>query len=133
MATPDAVTVEGRVVMKNPKHAHAAGLALTTDPSVDVMVLFASDESLLKTGLPVDRFDVLVLAGPPQKSAVAAPIWPRWHAFASFLLKGCTGPVMLNSDRAQWLGMLPQLVSRDVREMPLAELPASLSRELFEN
>ena len=132
MVTPDAVTVEGRVVMKSPQHVYAGGLALTADPSADVMVLFLSDESILKTGLPVDRFDVLVLAGPPQ-AAPTAPSWPRWCAFADFVLKACTGPVMINTDCAQWSNMRPRLAKRDVRAIPLAEMPASLSRELLKH
>jgi cyanophycin synthetase len=132
MATPEAVTIEGHVVMKSPSYVYAGGLALIADPSVDVMVLCVDDESILKTGLPVDRFDVLLLAGPP-KAAASAPTWQRWRGFARFLLKACTGPVMVNTDCEQWSTFLPHLTAWDVRSMPLAQMPASLSRELLEN
>jgi cyanophycin synthetase len=132
MATPDAVTVEGRVVMMNPSHVYAGGMALIADPAVDVIVLCVGDESILKTGLPVDRFDVLVLAGPPR-AAAHTPSWQRWRGFARFLLKACSGPVMLNTECAPWSELRPHLDSQDVRSMPLAQIPACLSRELLEN
>ena len=132
MATPEAVTLEGRVVMKNPKHVYAAGLALVGDPLVDLIVLCVSDESIHKTGLPVDRFDVLVLAGPPE-AVDGAPAWSRWRGFAQFLLKSCAGPVMVNMECPQWSDLLPHLSARDVRSMPLGQIPACLSRELLDN
>ena len=132
MTTPDAVTIEGRVVIKNPRHVFAGGMALISDPSVDVIVLCVCDESIHKTGLPVDCFDVLVLAGPSQAAADASA-WPRWRGFAQFLLKACAGPVMVNAECAPWSHLLPLLGARDVRSMPLAQMPACLSRELLEN
>jgi cyanophycin synthetase len=132
MATPDAVTVEGRVVMQNPSHVYAGGMALIADTAVDVIVLCVGDESILKTGLPVDRFDVLVLAGPPR-AAAHAPSWQRWRGFARFLLKACSGPVMLNTECAPWSELRPHLAAQDVRSIPLAQIPACLSRELLEN
>ncbi len=132
MATPEAVTIQGRVVMKNPKYVYAGCLALVGDPSVDVIVLCVSDESIFKTGLPVDRFDVLVLAGPPQ-AATNTPAWPRWRGYAQFLLKACAGPVMVNTECAHWSVLLPHLAARDVRSLPLVQIPACLSRELLDN
>ncbi len=131
MAVPDVVTIDGRVVVKNPKHVYAGGLALISDPTVDVIVLLVCDESIHKTGLPVDRFDVLVLAGPPQDAARASA-WPRWRGFAQFLLKACAGPVMVNAECAPWSDWLSHLAARDVRPMPLAQIATCLSLELLD-
>ncbi|NQW92744.1 MAG: hypothetical protein HQ446_01680, partial [Polaromonas sp.] len=132
IATSDAVTIEGRVVMQKPSHVYAGVMALIADPAVGVIVLCVSDESILKTGLPVDRFDVLVLAGPPSVAA-NAPSWQRWRGFARFLLKACAGPVMVNAECAPWSELRPHLAAHDVRSIPLAQMPACLSRELLEN
>ncbi len=132
MAAPGQVSIDGQRVIKEPSPPYAGGLALISDPSVDVILLCVGEMGFLKTGLPVDRFDVLVLAGPPQADA-HEPAWPRWRGFAQFLLKACTGPVMVNTECVQWSALLPHLAARDVLTMGLAQIPACLSRELLKD
>jgi hypothetical protein len=76
-------------------------MALLADSAVDVALLRVANDSLLVTGLPVDRFDVLVLAGPPETHA-GAQAWRQARAFARTVQRACRGPVIVNIDCAPW-------------------------------
>jgi cyanophycin synthetase len=100
-ATSTEVRVGGTVVRKGPGSAYEAGIALLGDPLVDVAVIGISDMTVVGTGMPVDSFDVLVLAS-PMKAADGAADWQRWRSFASVLASMCTGSVIVNQDCAGW-------------------------------
>jgi cyanophycin synthetase len=119
-ATSDEVRVGPDTVSKGPLRAYDAGIALLGDPAVDVAVIGISDlSSVLGTGMPVDLFDVLVLAG-PMKDGDGAADWQRWHGFAAMLASMCRGSVILNQECAQWS-------AGDVRAGPKQMVPAAYS------
>lgn len=57
------VRVNGKTTMGEKVAPFTAGQMLTTDKTVEAIVLSINDESVLFTGLPFARFDLLVLAG----------------------------------------------------------------------
>lgn len=57
------VRVNGQVIRDGDIDPFSAGEMLTLDRNTDAMVLSVSDGSVLSTGLPFARFDLLVLAG----------------------------------------------------------------------
>jgi cyanophycin synthetase len=127
MASPIGASIDGHRVRVEANNVFAAAQALICDPSVDLLLLCLADDGLLRTGLPVDRFDVLVLAGAAQTDAMA-PSWPRWRGFALALLPACNGPV--NSDCAAWQALRPHLAQREVQALGQAHIAIGLSQEL---
>jgi cyanophycin synthetase len=73
---------------------YAAGRLLVLDRSVQVLVLSVNDASLLQTGLPFDRFDFLLRAGPPD--VTLDPV-------LRMILPACSGRVVSLADA----GMTP--------------------------
>ena len=61
--THEGISIDGAIVAKGSFISAAAGNLLALDLTVDAMVLCVNDTSVSATGLPVDRYDVLVLAG----------------------------------------------------------------------
>jgi cyanophycin synthetase len=60
---PSGVTINGEQVAIGPMSGFVAGLALTLDKGVNAAVVCLNDTSVLRKGLPFDRYDMLVLAG----------------------------------------------------------------------
>lgn len=59
----DQTGVESAAVLNGPVSTYAGGQILLSDQSVGAVVIGIHDTSILQTGLPFDRFDVLVVAG----------------------------------------------------------------------
>lgn len=59
----DHVRVNGETVHQGPLTVYTGGRMLALSRRVDAMLLVIGDDSVLTTGLPVDRCDVLILAG----------------------------------------------------------------------
>jgi cyanophycin synthetase len=59
----EGVTVDDLRVFDGPISPYAGGQILLADQRVEAVVLGINDRSILRTGLPFDQFDVLVLAG----------------------------------------------------------------------
>ena len=130
-ATSDELRVGSTTIAKRPMPASQAGLALLGDPAVDVAVLGISDTAVLGTGMPVDAFDVLVLAG-PMKGGDSADGWQRWHGLAVMLASMCHGRLIVNQDRPEWT---PDRVSSNPKQVMLASydnLPQAVARALAE-
>jgi cyanophycin synthetase len=92
------VRVNGQVVMQGAVSAYDAGMALSVDRSVGAIVLSIQDDSVLGTGLPIPRFDVLVLAGAhilPHSAAPETPnLLPVLQDLLSSILPACDGIVV---------------------------------------
>lgn len=71
-ASRDGVSVGDDVVLDGPAGVFEAGRVLMRDRGVDAAVVSIDDRSVLGTGLPFDRFDVLVIAGPSVAATTAA-------------------------------------------------------------
>jgi cyanophycin synthetase len=131
-ATSDEVRVGSNTVSKGPLRAYEAGIALLGDPAVDVAVIGISDTSVLGTGMPVDSFDALVLAG-PMKDRRGAADWQRWHGFAAMLASMCRGSVILNQDCAQWSAGEMHASLKQIVPATYSNLPEAVRRALAES
>ena len=61
--TTEGVRINGEAVLEGEVDPFSAGQILTADKTVEAIVLSINDESVLSTGMPFARFDLLVLAG----------------------------------------------------------------------
>jgi cyanophycin synthetase len=111
VATAEGLFIGEKKVNNGPCNAFAAGLALTADTQVGAVVLFVGDTHMLHTGLPVDRYDALVLAGAPTGDGDEQS-WSDWRGFAQVLAAACTGPVIVDGGNQQWGPLLQQLDGR---------------------
>lgn len=59
----ESVRVNGKTAMEEKVDPFTAGQMLTADKTVEAIVLSINDASVLSTGMPFARFDLLVLAG----------------------------------------------------------------------
>lgn len=73
---------------------------LLSDPAVRAIALHLQDIGLVHSGLPFDRIDHLILAGPILHQG--KPDWPRTFAFANWI-KGVSARLWLLDDAPQWL------------------------------
>ena len=101
----DGVRVNGRQVLPAGATSYAAGRLLVLERDVAVLVLSVTDTSVLQTGLPLDRFDVLL------KTPTS---FDRQDAVLEMILPACTGPVL---SVAEWnVDDLPAANLHTVRE-----------------
>ncbi|MBL8582133.1 MAG: hypothetical protein JNL61_07910 [Rhizobiaceae bacterium] len=59
----EGVWIGGSRTVPGPAGAYAGATVLMTDPTVEAAVVCVNDMSILRDGLPFERFDVLVVAG----------------------------------------------------------------------
>ncbi len=59
----NGVRINGKTIMREKATPFTAGQMIIADNTVEAVVLNVNDESVLSTGLPFARFDLLVLAG----------------------------------------------------------------------
>ncbi len=98
IAGPKGVRVESDLISKRTNSFFAAGRMLALNRQVDAMVLAITEDSVLKTGLPLARYDALVLAGkqwPRGEKASAAPMRNLVPLWLQHLLPACDGVVMV--------------------------------------
>ncbi|WP_158290041.1 acetate--CoA ligase family protein [Ramlibacter sp. WS9] len=115
------VRVGSAIVAKAPSDTFSAGQALLTDPAVDAAVIGISAGGAGHSGLPVDRFDVLVLAGTAPGAGPSAE-WKRWQALALTLAPLCRGRIILDSECPQWQPIIGQLDAGMVVSTPYGGL-----------
>lgn len=130
VATPDGVKIGMQTVVKGPCDVFQGGLALINDTQVELAVIFIADQRLLGAGLPVDRFDVLVLAGPPT-AGNDADAWERWEAFAHTLIKHCSGPVIVNQDCKSWVSIASRLNKENIITVSPIAIATALQEALL--
>lgn len=89
----DGVGVDDECLARSAADLLAAGTQLITDARIDAVVLSCTDDRLAQTGLPVDRLDWVVLAGPANGGqaralAVTLPVAARRFLLADGALAG---------------------------------------------
>ena len=131
VATPEGVSIGTQTVRKGPCTAFQGGVALISDPQVEMAVICVGDERVFETRLPVDRFDVLVLAGSPVPSDNVEG-WKRWQSFAQSIAPMCSGPIIVNQDCSQWLSFTTQLKGRKVTPVSPAGIVELVLQEFSE-
>ncbi|MEN9384369.1 MAG: hypothetical protein RL323_1512, partial [Pseudomonadota bacterium] len=97
VVSQEHVVIGQETVREGKISSYAGGQMLAMSREVDAMAFVINDEDLLRTGLPVARFDVLVFAG---GSAQSGQEYPKWHAQGGVgdlllsLLPACDGAVI---------------------------------------
>jgi hypothetical protein len=91
----------------------AVAQCLLSDPAVSAIALHVQDTGLMRSGLPFDRIDHLVLAGPILHQG--RPDWPRTVALANWM-NVASAKLWLLDDAPQWLeAHARDLVAQSVR------------------
>ncbi|MBE0549815.1 MAG: acetate--CoA ligase family protein [Rubrivivax sp.] len=80
----DSVWAGARCISRRSPGLHAAGTMLLRDPTIEALVLCAADDGVLHSGWPIDRCDVLVLAGPQIRTTAE----PASRALAAMTASG---------------------------------------------
>ena len=124
-ADRDCVIVGDARVAKGPLSPFAGGQILMSDKTVEAAVLCANDPSVLRSGLPFDRFDVLVAAGNTFHDGADRPM-ANPSALLQELLQAlrpaCQGRVFLSADlTGMQADQLAALVCQEMR----AQRPAA--------
>ena len=116
------VRVNGQIIMEGTVAPYDAGLAMSVDRSVGTVVVSVHDESVLRTGLPFPRFDVLVLAGAHILPHCAAPetpnLVPVLHEMLASILPACDGVVMTIDNSGLELNGFEHLTSARWQHLP---------------
>jgi cyanophycin synthetase len=91
---------KGNTMLHDTAATYEAGTFLVMDRSIDAMILCVNDISLLSTGLPFERFDLLVLAGPditgpPDMDNTGIDL--QLQALFDFIAPCCDGEVIMVS------------------------------------
>lgn len=126
----DQVTVGGEVVHRGAFTILDGGRMLRLDRRVDAMLLMINDDSVLRTGLPVEQFDAMILAGDALASedTKARTHRPRWfEEILRCTLPACDGVVVFNggdSSRMSLMKTLTPAVWRDIRGMDPSAIAA---------
>lgn len=124
------VRIAGEQVTKGLTLPVQAGQMMLLDNRVDAMILCVNDLSLMRTGLPVDRYDVLVLAGTHYRAPKGGPQIDA-RALVHGLLPACTGAVIpLEGTASDYAGLKRAANVRWTDEIPPEALPAQLGELL---
>lgn len=97
MVGPQAVTIGTETIFRGRSGSFSGARMLTLDREVDAMVLAINDDECLRNGLPVDRYDALILAGAHRQTTDAVTDLERrqWlYDMLLHLLPACDGVVM---------------------------------------
>lgn len=131
VATQAGVKIGQQTVIQEPCGNLRGGMALISDPQVEVAIISVVNDHMLITGLPVDRFDVLVLAGPPDMGD-GPEVWERWQGFAQILQEMCSGPIIINQDCAEWVAASCHLSGHGIKAYPTDALAGIVRQKLSE-
>lgn len=96
------------LIMRNSHSLFDSAQALLMNRQVDCLLVCVDDFEIASTGLPCDKFDVLVLLDSPE-----AVDQKKWLDFARMLRHGCTGTTMMNEDSEQ-LNSMPDNKDKDL-------------------
>ena len=94
----EGVTIGGHRITAGIPDSYTSGIILTGDNNVDAVVLGVSDTGILRTGLPFERYDILVFAGSHIAVTGAEqqiPLERLLHDFYRALSPCCDGRVIV--------------------------------------
>lgn len=102
-----------------------AGQALLMHRDVEALLVVAADDSLLKSGLPFDRFDMLAIAGPlPEKGDGEQDILER---LIDLVAEHCEGDIVVTGDAPiERLAKHRKLKERALHELEMEDVVARL-------
>ena len=130
MATPDGVCIGNASFVSGPCDAYHGSTALINDPAIDAVLICVTDTQLLRTGLPVDRFDALILSHSPVPATDVSGDAAAWPALAKMLVALCAGPVIIDERCAGWEQFALRKNDTEVYRVPTARIPDQLHRYL---
>lgn len=128
----DLVTVRGEVVHRGALTVLDGGRMLRLHRQVDAMVLMINDDTVLRTGLPVEQFDAMILAGDvlASEDPKARTHRPRWlEEILRCTLPACDGVVVCSgwdSSRMSWMKTLTSAAWRDIRGIDPSAMAAGV-------
>jgi cyanophycin synthetase len=99
----DEVRVAGELMNFDAQTSFAGGRMLALNRRVDAMVIAIGDDSILRTGLPVERYDVAVLAGTNIHCSHKGAETDRIRSLLKCLLPACEGEVIVRADQEVFL------------------------------
>lgn len=119
-------TLAGETIVRGSTSLLAASEALLFDRRTQALVVAVEDEQILRTGMPCDRCDLLVLGGGPADDAA----WPRWRGVAQFLAQflppslaqTCSGRIVAAADEPRWQPLVAALPGRPVEPLAREEI-----------
>jgi cyanophycin synthetase len=117
-------TLGATTIMPGPLDLFVGGEAVFFDRRVRGVILFVEDDRVLRTGLPCDRCDRLVLVGGPAHAAA----WPAWLGVARFLAAMCAGDIVVRDDDPRWRPLAAMLPGRRLTPLPIAEINRMMGR-----
>jgi cyanophycin synthetase len=95
------VRIGGSVVAETLTDIYTGGIILVNDPGVDALLLCVNDTSIVNTGLPFERFDLLVVAGADIETPDGQPEEYRMvqlNTLFDFISPCCDGQAVIVSD-----------------------------------
>jgi cyanophycin synthetase len=128
VAGSHGATLAGAAILRGPCDLLSAGRALLMHPEVDLAMLCLEDFGAAQTGLPVDRFDLLILAGGPRGANDGQRA--DWLTLARGLAHLCRGPVLADAACPDWAPLPGALAGRPVQSASLKKIVELAARSL---
>lgn len=113
-----------------------AGQSLLLDKQIDACLIFVNEDSALKTGLPFDRIDALVMAGDHRHLTFSTDnaVEKRWSALIGVLMSACQTPVLvLDSASLKISNRADAEAANRIITLPRAELTSRLTDALLKS
>ncbi len=121
VARRNQATLGGSILAPGPCPLLAAAEVLLLHPDTDLLLICLEDFEALQTGLPVDRFDTLILAGGAATGS-AEPRWREWITIAGTVAPMCRGELFANAACPEWAPLLDLMPECTTRSASLAEI-----------
>ena len=101
----DSVRIAGKVVIDGKVKPFQAGLTFSADRNVEAIILNVNDDSLLSTGMPFARFDLLIIAGMHiSTSSPESRNEAVFHQLLTAMLPACDGQILTLLDSGLEIG-----------------------------
>lgn len=81
----NSIMINNRVISTPKDNIYSSAQNILNDPSVELAIIFITDNSILETGFPTDHFDLLFISEMTQKSLFSST--------ANMLTNMCQGPI----------------------------------------
>jgi len=129
LATSQGISIGGKIVSaasgSDVLNIFQACTALLIDPAVESIMLVVEDRLFLRTGAPIDQFDLLILAGPVKSSTNESTAYPE--DLAKMLAQMST-LVVVNKHCKKWMKTAHQWAATHTGLSPIKNLaPTAIS------
>lgn len=128
-ATTDWATIDGKIICQT-KDLLTNTQALLIDPVVEMVLIQIDDMRALRNGMPVDRFDAMVLLEAAHEKTTPQD-WHRWRQFVQSMMPFCRGVIFINAACIEWQSLIDKITSHEIRVCIQEELVSALSSHLM--